>query len=169
MNKKAPNNIVSLFQLKCPNCREGQMFTNKSMFPLSKMMSMPERCAHCSQKFELETGFWFGTGYISYAISVGLMIIIAVIFGLTYGFSWDDNSVFIYLAIGISILVLLQPFLMRFSRALYLRIFVRYKKGQKYISEQTILNNLYDFRRNMEGSWSACIGIDIPFQPLQIE
>jgi len=111
------------------------MFSNKSIFPLGKMMEMPERCENCNQKFELETGFWFGTGYISYAISVALMLVIAVIFAFTYGFDWDDNSVFIYLGIGIGTLVLLQPFLMRFSRALYLRVFVRYGKGQQFMSE----------------------------------
>ncbi len=91
---------------------------------------MPERCSNCNLKYELETGFWFGTGYISYGVSVGLIIVMAVIFGLTYGFKFDDNSIFIFLGIAVGILGLLQPLLMRLSRALYLRLFVNFGEGQ---------------------------------------
>jgi len=127
---KQPSSIKSLLQLKCPNCRVGDMFSNKSIFPLNNMLDMPARCAHCNLKYELETGFWFGTGYISYAISVGLIILMAVLFGLTYGFRFNDNSIFIFLGLAVGVLVLLQPVLMRLSRALYLRIFVKYGEGQ---------------------------------------
>jgi len=106
------------------------MFSNKNIFPLSKMLDMPERCSNCNLKYELEIGFWFGTGYISYGVSVGLIILMAVVFGFTYGFRFDDNSIFVFLGIAVGILVLLQPLLMRFSRALYLRIFVKYGEGQ---------------------------------------
>ena len=91
---------------------------------------MPERCPNCNLKYELETGFWFGTGYISYGISVGLIIMMAIVFALTYGFSFDDNSIFIFLAMAVGVLLLLQPILMRFSRALYIRLFVKYGEGQ---------------------------------------
>ena len=127
---KPPSAIKSLLLLKCPNCRKGNMFTHRSIFPLNKVMDMPEKCTECGLKFELETGFWFGTGYISYGMSVGLIIIMAAIFSVTYGFSFKDNSIFIFLAIAIGMLVLLQPLLMRFSRALYLRIFVKFGEGQ---------------------------------------
>jgi uncharacterized protein (DUF983 family) len=125
-----PSALKSLLQLKCPNCRKGNMFNQASIFPMNKMLDMPERCTECNLKFELETGFWFGTGYISYAISVALLIMMAVIFSLTYGFDFDDNSIFIFLGIAISCMILLQPILMRLSRALYLRIFVKFGQGQ---------------------------------------
>lgn len=127
---KAPSALKSLLQLKCPNCRKGKMFSNRTIFPLNKMLEMPERCSVCDLKYELELGFWFGTGYISYGLSVGLIIVMAVIFALTYGFSSSDNSIFIFLGIAVGTMVLLQPILMRFSRALYLRIFVKYGEGQ---------------------------------------
>lgn len=91
---------------------------------------MPERCPSCGLKYELELGFWFGTGYISYGLSVGLIIIMAVLFALTYGFSASDNSIFIFLGLAVGTMVLLQPILMRFSRALYLRLFVQFGEGQ---------------------------------------
>jgi uncharacterized protein (DUF983 family) len=127
---KEPSALKSLLQFKCPNCRKGNMFNTPSIFPLGQMLDMPVRCTECNLKFELEKGFWFGTGYISYGISVGLIIMLAVIFAFTYGFDFNDNSIFIFLGIAIAFMVLMQPILMRFSRAIYLRIFVKYGQGQ---------------------------------------
>lgn len=116
-------------RMKCPSCRKGDMFINPSIFPMGKMLDMPERCVECGQKMEIEVGFYYGTGYVSYGLSVGLTFIIAIIFGLTYGFDWRDYSIFYFLGINIFILVLLQPWLMRYSRVLYLYMFVKY--GQR--------------------------------------
>ena len=90
---------------------------------------MPERCPVCGQKMELEVGFYYGTGYVSYALTVGLLGIYGLIFGLTAGFSYKDNSVFWFLGTGIAGLILIQPWLMRLSRVLYLNMFVRF--GQR--------------------------------------
>ncbi len=129
MDDKIPGRLISMLKKKCPNCHIGDLYTNKTIFPLNKMMDMPERCPHCGQKYELETGFWFGTGYISYGLSVGIVIILAILFQLFYGFSWRDNSVFIFLGIMVFTLLLMQPILMRISRVLYIYIFVKYGKG----------------------------------------
>lgn len=133
---KKPAALPSILGMKCPNCRRGRMFVNKSIFPLGKMMDMPERCPVCGQKMELEVGFYYGTGYVSYGLSVGLLALMAVLFALTYGFDYNDNSVFIFLGISIAVLILLQPWLMRISRVLYLWIFVKYGKGARMKSEE---------------------------------
>lgn len=127
---KVPSAFKGFVQLKCPNCRKGNMFTNKSIFPLGHMLDMPERCPECNLKYELETGFWFGTGYISYGISVALIVALAVAFAVLYGFSWRDNSIFIFMGLMVAFMVIMQPILMRYSRAIYLRIFVKYGSGQ---------------------------------------
>lgn len=100
------------------------------------MLDMPERCPVCGQKMELEVGFYYGTGYVSYGLTVGLLAIFAVVFALTYGFSYKDNSVFVFLGGSIGLLILLQPWLMRISRVLYLWAFVKYGKGATLISEE---------------------------------
>ena len=122
-----PAALPAIFGMKCPACRRGEMFISKSIFPLSKLLAMPERCAVCGQKMEIEVGFYFGTGYVSYGISVALLAIMAVLFALVYGFSYRDNSVFVFLGISFSILLVLQPWLMRISRVIYLWMFVKYK------------------------------------------
>jgi len=131
-----PAALPALFSMKCPACRRGSMYLQRSLFPLKGNLQMPERCPVCGQKMELETGFYFGTGYISYGLSVGLLIIFAVIFQLVYGFSFTDNSVFIFLGVAIALMLLLQPWLARFSRVLYLWMFVRYGKGETMRSQE---------------------------------
>jgi hypothetical protein len=95
------------------------------------MLDMPERCPVCGQKMELEVGFYYGTGYVSYALTVGLLAIYAVVFAFAAGFSYKDNSVFWFLGTAIVGLTLLQPWLMRLSRVLYLYMFVRYKQRRE--------------------------------------
>lgn len=129
MPDEKPPLLPSMLKLKCPNCRKGDMFINKSIFPLNRMLDMPERCSVCGQKMELEVGFYYGTGYVSYALSVALFFINLAWYWLIFGISVMDNSIFYYLIISISIVVLLQPWLMRISRVLYLYMFVKYGKG----------------------------------------
>lgn len=112
------------------------MYINKGIFPLKKMLDMPVHCPVCGQKMELEVGFYYGTGYVSYGLSVGLTFMFAIIFALTWKFSITDNSIFVFLGIDIALLVLLQPWLMRLSRVLYLYLFVSYGKGSRMKSEQ---------------------------------
>jgi uncharacterized protein (DUF983 family) len=121
-----PNILSSILQMKCPNCRKGNMYLNKSIFPLKNMMNMPERCPVCGQKMEIEVGFYYGTGYVSYGLSVAVAVFNIVWYAVLVGFSWKDNSVWWYLGITITMLILLQPLLMRLSRVLYLYMFVKY-------------------------------------------
>jgi len=108
------------------------MFSNRSIFPLGKLLDMPDRCEVCGQKMELEPGFYYGTGYVSYGLSVGIFAICAIVFAYTWGFSYKDNSVFLFLCISIGLLVILQPWLMRMSRVLYLYPFVKYGKNREH-------------------------------------
>lgn len=121
--------LSGIVAMKCPNCRKGNMFCNKSIFPLKEMFKMPEKCSECGQKMELEIGFYYGTGYVSYGISIALSVFNLVWFALFVGLSWKNNSFFWYLGINIVIIALLQPWIIRYSRVLYLNMFVKYGKG----------------------------------------
>lgn len=136
MPEDIPPLLPSMLNNKCPNCRKGSMFTQKSIFPLSKLLEMPERCTVCGQKMELEVGFYYGTGYVSYALSVALFAFNLVWYWLIFGITWRDYSIFYYLITSTTIVVLLQPWLMRFSRVLYLYMFVKYGKGTTMKSEE---------------------------------
>lgn len=124
-----PHILSSIFGMKCPNCRKGDMYVRKSIFPLKDMMKMPERCPVCGQKMEIEVGFYYGTGYVSYGLSVAVAVFNIIWYAVIVGFSWKDNSVWWYLGITVTMLILLQPLMMRLSRVLYLYMFVKYNSS----------------------------------------
>ena len=94
-------------------------------------MKMYQKCPECGQPFELEVGFWYGTGYVSYALTVALSIATLIVWWLIIGFSTSDNRFFWWLGFNAVLLLFLQPWLMRLSRAIYLYFFVRYDGDYK--------------------------------------
>jgi hypothetical protein len=121
-----PNFLWSLVTMKCPRCRRGPMFENPSPWNLKKMMKMPVACPVCGQIYELEVGFWYGTGYVSYVLTVLFSVLSFAGWFLTIGFSLSDNRFFWWLGANAVVLLFLQPWFMRLSRVIYLYIFVPY-------------------------------------------
>lgn len=117
--------------MKCPRCRRGPMFRNHNPWLLNKVFSMPEKCEVCKQPYELEVGFWYGTGYVSYALSVALSVTTFVAWLVLIGMSSNDNRFFWWLGFNITLLIILQPWLMRLSRVIYLYFFVKYNPDFK--------------------------------------
>lgn len=132
-----PNYFLSILKMKCPHCRRGDMFRNKNSFQLrfSKIFDMHEKCPVCQQKYELETGFWFGTGYVSYALGVALSVFNLVWYWFFFGMSWKDDSIFWWLGVNGIILIGLQPWLMRISRVIYLYFFVYYDEDTEQLPD----------------------------------
>lgn len=87
---------------------------------------MYDRCPVCGQKTEIEVGFWFGTGYVSYGLCVILSMITFALYWIFIGITWRDNSIFHWLIANTILLVLIMPWLIRLSRVIYLYLFVRY-------------------------------------------
>jgi hypothetical protein len=124
--EEKPNYLWSLLTMKCPRCRRGSMFSNGNPWVLKQSMKMPKTCPECGQPFELEVGFWYGTGYISYFLSFLLSVVTLIAWWLVIGISTKDNRFFWWMGCNALFLVLLQPWLMRLSRVVYLYIFVHY-------------------------------------------
>lgn len=87
---------------------------------------MYDNCPVCNQKYDLEPGFWYGTGYVSYALAVAVSVTTFVAWFVLIGVSTGDNRIFYWLILNALILVILQPWLMRLSRVIYIRFFVPY-------------------------------------------
>ena len=87
---------------------------------------MNDKCLVCGQHLEIEVGFYYGTGYVSYALSVALSATTFVAWWVLIGFSLTDNRFFWWMGFNIVTLIISQPYLMRLSRALWLSFFVRY-------------------------------------------
>jgi hypothetical protein len=89
-------------------------------------MKMYDNCPVCDQRMEIELGFYYGTAYVSYALTVALSVTTFVAWWVLIGMSVNDNRFFWWLGLNIALLVILQPYLMRLSRAIWLSFFVRY-------------------------------------------
>lgn len=133
MSKKpTPNFYWSILTMKCPRCRRGPMFKDPNPFKslkLSRIFDMPDKCEVCNQKYDMENGFWFGTGYVSYGLAVGASALTFLLWLLFIGVSTTDNRIFWWLGLNIVFLVVIQPWLMRLSRVIYIRFFVRYDEN----------------------------------------
>jgi hypothetical protein len=93
---------------------------------LKHIFDMPDNCPECGQRYDLEPGFWYGTGYVSYALAVAISVSTFVAWWVLIGISTTDNRIFYWLIANTIILVVLQPWLMRLSRVIYMRFFVSY-------------------------------------------
>ena len=93
---------------------------------LKHIFDMHERCPVCGQRYDLEPGFWYGTAYVSYALAVAISATTFVAWLVLIGVSSDDNRIFWWLGVNAFLLVILQPWIMRLSRVIYIRFFIRY-------------------------------------------
>lgn len=113
-----PSAFKAILQTKCPRCRRGNMFSY-SAFNLTKFDKMPESCPVCGLRYEIEVGFYWGAMYISYGLSVGLILVVGV---LLYYLA-NDPPTWVYLLVVTGVIFISSPFLFRYARVLMLYLF----------------------------------------------
>ena len=118
--------LSTVLGARCPRCREGHLFRNKLTIRLKKNMEMHKNCTVCGQPTEIEVGFYYGTGYVSYALTVAISVASFVAWYVLIGMSTEDNRFFYWLGANAVLLIVLQPWLMRLSRSLWISWFVKY-------------------------------------------
>lgn len=118
--------LISALSCHCPRCRKGKLFRNPVSIRLKKNMEMNDRCPVCNQDTQIEVGFYYGTGYVSYALTVALSIATFIAWYILIGMSVHDNRFFIWLISNAVFLIILQPWLMRLSRSIWISWFVKY-------------------------------------------
>lgn len=121
-----PSYFASVLTNKCPRCRQGNMFKTRNAYNLKEYMLMNEECPVCGQPTEVEVGFYYGTAYVSYAITVAFSVATFIAWWVLIGFSLDDNRIFWWLGINSFFMLALQPVFMRLSRSIWLSWFVKY-------------------------------------------
>ena len=140
--------FTSVFNNTCPRCRQGDMFIKKSAWQ-KDFMKMHDHCEVCGQPMEIETGFYYGTGYVSYALTVAISVATFIAWWVLIGFSIDDNRIFWWLGFNAVLLVASQRWLMRLSRRIWLGFFVRYDKNWK----NTTNFNTERYNNNIHNAW----------------
>lgn len=113
----------SFTQGRCPQCREGKIFKS-SVFNLLKFKQMHDNCPVCKVKFESEPGFFWGAMYFSYALNVGLAIVVGVIFFNTY----EDPPLGLMIGTVFGISAVASPFVFRLARLLMMYIASPYRR-----------------------------------------
>lgn len=133
MSDKRPKRgyLASTLTCRCPRCREGKMFKYRVTFKMKKNMEMNVTCPVCGQPMEIEVGFYYGTSYVSYALTVALSIASLAAWWVLIGLSTTDDRFFYWLGFNAVFLLLLQPWLMRLSRSIWLSWFVHYDPDWK--------------------------------------
>lgn len=118
--------LYSIFSSKCPRCNLGNLYEDNNPYHLSRLGQMKKTCDCCGQKFEPETGFYYGAMYVSYAVSIIVLFIPAGIlyFGFNAGFP-------VLLATIIGIYIVTFPLVFRWSRNIWLNIFVHFDPDLK--------------------------------------
>lgn len=127
--EKPASLIASIFKCKCPRCRQGSMFVDKNPYHLRSTMKMREKCEICGQPFHLEVGFYYGSGYTSYALSIGLSVFSFIVYYLMVGISVHDYRFLYWVIINAVLLIMLQPVIMRIARCSWLSFFVSYNSN----------------------------------------
>lgn len=87
---------------------------------------MNKTCPVCGQPTEIEVGFYYGTSYVSYALTVAISVASAVAWWVIVGFSLEDNRFIYWIVFNAILLAALQPWLMRLARSLWISWFVKY-------------------------------------------
>lgn len=110
---------------KCPKCHEGNLFTTNNPYDFAKLFDMPERCQKCGQKFLLEPGFYYGSMYVSYGLSIAYLVSVYVAMTVLY----PTFNVTEYLVLAVGSLFVLTPYFFKLSRAIWINMFVAFDKN----------------------------------------
>ena len=119
---KKGTKLYAVLKQKCPRCQNGDLFKYKNSYRFKDITTMYEKCPECGLKYEREPGFFYGAMYVSYGLTVGLWVTLAVAI-----FTFYNMSPWLFLGIGVTALFLLLPIIYRVSRAIWLNIFVKYE------------------------------------------
>ncbi len=137
-----PGYFVSVLDNRCPRCRIGKIFKTSNPYDLKNCVKMNTNCLVCGQPTEIEVGFYYGTGYVSYALTVAFSVATFLAWWLIIGMSLDDNRFFWWIGVNAVLMILLQPIFMRLSRSIWLSWFVKYdpnwKKNQAEKPERVV-------------------------------
>ncbi len=120
--------LPALLTCKCPSCRKTTIFVHKGIFPLGELVLLKDYCEVCGQKMKSERN---NGGGINYALTVVLFILNLGWYWPIFGMSYKDNSMYYYLISSTLVVILLQPYLMRLSRAIYLYLYVGFGNTDK--------------------------------------
>ncbi|MFV8353198.1 DUF983 domain-containing protein [Flavobacterium sp. XS2P14] len=123
---KKGSKLYSILTGTCPKCQNESMYLDKNPLHLNKILKMHDNCSNCGLKYQIEPSFFYGAMYVSYGLNVAVGIAAFIISFIIFGYSLKVAFITI-----IIILMLLFPFVLRWSRNIYINMFVSYDPNTK--------------------------------------
>jgi uncharacterized protein (DUF983 family) len=120
------NTIFSMLFNRCPRCHQGHVFKDNNPYNLGKMFQLNEVCSHCELKYQKEPSFFYGSLYVSYALTSGWF----TIWFLLYMKVLQIEAMTFAVSIAVS-LIILSPLTIRWSRMIWLNFFYKFNKQYK--------------------------------------
>ena len=118
---KKGTKLYSIFRNRCPVCHEGKPFKKG---PYSHgFAKMDETCETCGHKYEIEAGFFYGAMYVSYALTVAIMVAMIV---ATYVLIPNPGTGAYITAVILGVIAMI-PVTFRGSRLIWMNFFTKYK------------------------------------------
>ena len=102
------------------------MYVDKNLLHIGSILKMHEKCSHCGLKYQIEPSFFYGAMYVSYGLNVAVGIATFIVTYLFFGADIQTS----FIAIIVSLIVLF-PIVLRWSRNIYINMFVSYDPSTK--------------------------------------
>ena len=93
--------LQSIFAMKCPRCRIGNLFSKPGSFNYKHLTEMPKTCPTCDQSYLPEPGFYYGAMFISYIICGVWFLSFIGICMLVLNLSVDTSFILLFVMIAI--------------------------------------------------------------------
>ena len=126
--------LYSILYQKCPRCHEGDMFPKGTLYSPTKFSEMYPNCACCGQTFEPEPGYYFGAMYVSFAFNVAIFLVSLFLLSQLV----EEITMTMMMGVMIGVVVGFLPIIFRWSRALWINIFIHYEGPCDQIPKHTI-------------------------------
>ena len=123
---KKGSKLYSILTGTCPKCMNESMYADKNPLHLGSVLKMNENCSHCGLKYQIEPSFFYGAMYVSYGVNVGIAIGVFIISYLLFNSSIQTSFIAI-----VATLIVFFPFVLRWSRNIYINMFVSYDPKTK--------------------------------------
>lgn len=113
--------LYSIITGNCPKCHEESMYTNRNPYQLSAAFSMYETCSCCGTKYKIEPSFFYGSMYVSYAVSIAFAVGAFIL--SHFIFHAEINTIFLSI---MGTLIVFMPVILRLSRNIWINLFIDY-------------------------------------------
>ena len=118
----------SILHNKCPRCSKGDFFVSHP-YHFKHFGKKHHNCSNCDLKFEREPGFFFGSMFVSYALSVALFVAWWIAKSVLFPQMQAGEMVLVMIVLQVGF----APLNLYLAKITWLNLFVKYDEDYKNI------------------------------------